>query len=300
MHRIGLRHPTRAPLLLLASVTLGACGASGSGQRDKRDAPPSAAPVVITDASGRAVRFDHPPARVLSLVPTVTQMLVELGAGDALVGRTDYDTFAVVRGLPSVGGGLRPDLERLLTLRPELVIRFEGAQDPVTGVALDERGIPHIAVQPDRIEDVRTIVRQMGQIMGRSEAADALVADLDRQLEDVRALVARAERPRVAYVLGGTPPWVAGPGTFIADLLDAAGGENVFADLDRLYGPVSLEELVTRDVTLFVVGRGTVVNPRLGDRAPVVEVSQDVESPGTGLGRAALELARLLHPDAFR
>ena len=300
MHRIGLRHPTRAPLLLLATVTFGACGASGSGQRDERDAPPSAAPVVITDASGRAVRFDHPPARVLSLVPTVTQMLIELGAGDALVGRTDYDTFAVVRGLPSVGGGLRPDLERLLTLRPELVIRFEGAQDPVTGVALDERGIPHIAVRPDRIEDVRTIVRQMGQIMGRSEAADTLVADLDRQLEDVRALVAGAERPRVAYVLGGTPPWVAGPGTFIADLLDAAGGENVFADLDRLYGPVSLEELVTRDVTLFVVGRGTVVNPRLGDRAPVVEVSQDVESPGTGLGRAALELARLLHPDAFR
>jgi iron complex transport system substrate-binding protein len=227
-------------------------------------------------------------------------MLVELGAGDALVGRTDYDTLAVVLVLPSVGGGLQPDLERLLTLRPELVIRFEGAQDPVTGVALDERSIPHLAVRPDRIEDVRTIVRQMGQVMGRIAAADALVADLDRQLEDVRARVAGAERTRVAYVLGGTPPWVAGPGTFIADLLDVAGGENVFADLDRLYGSVSLEELVTRDVNLFVVGRGTVVNPRLRDRAPVVEVSQGVESPGTALGRSALELAQVLHPDAFR
>ena len=300
MHRIGLRHGTRAPLLLLASVTLGACGDAESGQGVERGVLPSAAPVVITDASGRAVRFDHPPARVLSLVPTVTRMLVELGAGEALVGRTDYDTLAVVRALPSVGGGLQPDLELLLTLRPELVIRFEGAQDPVTGVALDERGIPHLAVRPDQIEDVRTIVHQMGKIMGRSEAADTLVADLDRQLADVRARVAGAERPRVAYVLGGTPPWVAGPGTFIADLLDVAGGENVFADLDRLYGPVSLEELITRDVALFVVRRGTVVNPRLGDRAPVVEVSHNVESPGTGLGRAALELAHLLHPDAFR
>ena len=101
-------------------------------------------------------------------------------------------------------------------------------------------------------------------------------------------------------MLGGTPPWVAGPGTFIADLLDVAGGENVFADLDRLYGSVSLEELVTRDVNLFIVGRGTVVNPRLRDRASVVEVSQDVESPGTALGRSALELAQVLHPDAFR
>ena len=261
---------------------------------------PSGSPVVITDASGREVRFDRPPARVLSLVPTVTQMLVELGAGDALVGRTDYDTLAVVRGLPSVGGGLQPDLELLLTLRPELVIRFGGAQDPVTGRELDERDIPHLAVRPDRIEDVRTILRQMGRIVGRSEAADSLVADLDRQLEEVRFRVAGAERPRVAYVLGGTPPWVAGPGTFIADLLDVAGGENVFADLDRLYGPVSLEELVARDVTLFVVGPGTVVNPRLRNRAPVAEVSQDVESPGTGLGRAALELARVLHPDVFQ
>jgi hypothetical protein len=61
-----------------------------------------------------------------------------------------------------------------------------------------------------------------------------------------------------------------------------------------------LEELVTRDVTFFVVARGTVVNLRLGEQAPVVEVSQEVESPGTGLGRAALELAHLLHPAAFR
>lgn len=300
MHRIGLRHRTRAPLLLLVIATLGACGDAGAEQGVARATLPSAEPVVITDASGRAVRFDHPPARVISLVPTVTQMLVEIGAGDVLVGRTDYDDLAVVRSLPSVGGGLQPDLERLLRLRPELVIRFEGAQDPVTGVALDDRSILHLAVRPDRIEDVRMIVRQMGQIMGRREAADTLVANLDQQLEDVRSLVAGAKRPRVAYVLGGTPPWVAGPGTFIADLIDAAGGENVFADLDRLYGPVSLEELVTRDVTLFIVGRGTVVNPRLRDRAPVVEVSQEVESPGTGLGRAAFELAHLLHPDVFR
>jgi iron complex transport system substrate-binding protein len=298
MLRIGPRPRTRAPLLLLASVTLGACGDAGAGRQVERGA--SASQVVVTDASGRVVRFDRPPTRVLSLVPAVTQMLVELGAGDALVGRTNYDTLAVVRALPSVGGGLQPDLERLLTLRPELVIRFEGAQDPVTGAALDERSIPHLAVRPDRIEDVRTIVRQMGQVMGLIAAADALVADLDRQLEDVRTRVAGAERTRVAYVLGGTPPWVAGPETFIADLLYVAGGENVFADLDRLYGSVSLEELVTRDVNLFIVRRGTVVNPRLRDRAPVVEVSQDVESPGTALGRSALELAQVLHPDAFR
>ena len=300
MHEIERRHPKRAQFLLLAFITLSGCGDTGPSQSAESVGAPSASSVVITDASGRSVSLDRPPARILSLVPTVTQILVELGAGDALVGRTDYDTLPAVRELPSVGGGLQPNLELLLTIRPELVIRFGGAQDPVTGTALDERDIPNITVRPDRIEDVRTIVQQMGLIMGRQEAADSLVADLDRQLEDVRSRVAGADRPRVAYVLGGTPPWVAGPGTFIADLLDVAGGENVFKDLDGLYGPVSLEELVSRDVALFIVGRGTVVNSRLQNSASIAEVSSEVEYPGTGLGRAALELARLLHPDVFQ
>lgn len=300
MRRIGPGHPAPIPLVLLAGVALGACGDATSGRQADRGAAVADAAVVVTDASGRTVRFDHPPERILSLIPTVTQMLVELGARDALVGRTDFDTLLAVRALPSVGGGLQPNLELLLTLRPDLVIRFDGEQDPVTGAALDARGITQLGVRPDRIEDVRAILRQMGRVTGRSTAADSVVAELDRELREVRDRVAGSERLRVAYVLGGTPPWVAGPGTFIADLLEVAGGENVFTDLGKLYAPVSLEELVARDVDLFVVQRGTVVNPRLRDRASVLEVSRDIESPGTGLGRSALELARALHPDVFR
>lgn len=284
---------------LLACFVLAACGFSG----DAREAAPvstSDSAIVVTDASGRVVRLAHSPTRVLSLIPAVTQLMVELGARGALVGRTDFDTLAILRALPSVGGGLQPDLERVLTLEPELVIRFEGDQDRVTGPALDQRRIPHIGLRPDRIEDIRAIVREMGQVMGRTAAADSLIAKIDGELDEVRARVAGQQRRRVAYVLGGTPPWVAGPGTFIADLLEVAGGENVFADLGQLYAPVSLEELVARDVDLFLVGRGTVVNSGLRDHAPVIEVSTDVESPGTGLGRSALELARVLHPDAFR
>ena len=256
--------------------------------------------VVITDAAGRSLRFDRPPARILSLVPSVTAALLELGAGAALVGRTDYDTLTALRGLPSVGGGLQPDLERLLTLRPDLVIRFGGEQDPVTPAALDARAIPHLAVRPDRVADVRVIVLQMGRVLGRTEAADSLMARLDGELAAVRARVAGRERVKVAYLLGGTPPWVAGPGTYVSDLLDAAGGENVFSDLEQLYAPMSLEDLLARDVDAFVVARGTPVNPRLAAHAPVLEVSPDIEQPGTGLGRSAGELARALHPSAFR
>jgi iron complex transport system substrate-binding protein len=256
--------------------------------------------VVVTDAAGRSLRFERPPARVVSLVPSVTHALVELGAIAALVGRTDYDTLAAVRALPSVGGGLQPDLERMVTLQPDLVIRFGGEQDPATATALDARAIPHLAVRPDRVADIRAIVLQLGDVMDRRTAATALVAGLDRELAAVRERVSGRPRPNVAYLLGGSPPWVAGPQTYVSDLLEVAGADNAFADLGELYAPVSLEELIARDLDAFVIARGTRLPPQLAAHAPVIEVSPDIEQPGTGLGRAADELARALHPDAFR
>lgn len=300
----GPQHALRSYRLVLAAAYALTASACADARTDVGAAPPvtsaAGSAVVVVDASGRSLRFDHPPVRVLSLVPSVTRALIEMGAGTALVGRTDYDTMASVQALPSVGGGLQPDLERVLTLGPDLVVRFGGEQDAVTPPALDARGIAHLAVRPDRVADVRAIVAQLGRVMGRTEAADSLVAALDRYLADVRARVAGQKRVRVVYLLGGTPPWVAGPRTYVSDLLDAAGADNAFADLADLYTPVSLEDLLSRDVDAFVIARGTQVSPRLAQRAPVLEVSPDIESPGTSLGRSAEELARVMHPAAFR
>ena len=287
-------------ILLGICLVFCACSEPASERLSPSGPTPSDSGLVVVDAAGRSLRFDRPPARVLSLVPSATAILVSLGVSDVLVGRTDFDTTTALRDLPSVGGGLQPDLERLVTLRPDLVIRFAGEQDTVTPRALAARVIPHLAVRPDRIEDVHAIVRQLGVVMGRVAKADSLIATLDRELAEVRRLVAARERVRVAYLLGGIPPWVAGPGTYVADLLEVAGAANAFADLDHLYAPVSLEELLMRDIDAFVVARGTVVSPRLRARAPVREVSPDIELPGLGLGQAARALAEVLHPAAFR
>ena len=287
-------------ILLGICLVFCACSEPASERLSPSGPTPSDSGLVVVDAAGRSLRFDRPPARVLSLVPSATAILVSLGVSDVLVGRTDFDTTAALRDLPSVGGGLQPDLERLVTLRPDLVIRFAGEQDTVTPRALAARVILHLAVRPDRIEDVHAIVRQLGVVMGRVAKADSLIATLDRELAEVRRLVAARERVRVAYLLGGIPPWVAGPGTYVADLLEVAGAANAFADLDHLYAPVSLEELLMRDIDVFVVARGTVVSPRLRARAPVREVSPDIELPGLGLGHAARALAEVLHPAAFR
>lgn len=300
-------------MVLLLVAGCGDGGTNGEGSRaapaDARAEsirPPRAAPgladagfpVVVTDASNREVHFGSPPERIVSLVPSVTGILLALDAGDRLVGRTDYDTASAVAELPSVGGGLQPAVETLLVLDPDLVIRFAGQSDLATVRRLDASGIRHLAVRPDGIDDVLWSVRQLGRIVGRSTRARALSAEIEAGLEAVRARVRGLSRPKVAFVVGGTPPWVASSGTFVHELIGVAGGENAFADLDELYPVVSIEEFVAREIDLILTPPGVTVDRALR-QIPRRTVPGELQRPGPDLHEVARELARILHPEAF-
>jgi iron complex transport system substrate-binding protein len=238
-----------------------------------------------------------PPERIVSLVPSVTSMIVALGEGHRLVGRTDFDRAPPLDTLPSVGGGLNPSLERLVSLRPDLVLRFEGDSDTDTPERLDELGIAHLAVRTDRIEDVRRIVRLLGRVLDRSARADSLVAQLDRELDEVRRAASGRAVVRTVFVLGGSPPWVAGPGTFVDELIELAGGVNVFFDLARDYGGVSPEAFRARGPEVILTGPTTALTPALTGDARVERLPASVELPGLDLGEAARAVARALHPE---
>ncbi len=255
-------------------------------------------PVAVIDDSGVQHRFDTAPTRIVSLVPSATETLLALGVREHLVGRTDYDRLPELAELPSVGGGLQPNLEVLVSLAPDLVIRFEGESDRATADRLSDLGIPHFAIQPDGIADVQASIRHLGAITGAGAAADSLLAEIQEALDDVASRVEGLPRRKVIYLMGGEPPWVAGPGTYIHELMVAGGAENVFSDLEGLYGPISLEELITREVDLILVSEGGVAQ-RVSDveHAPLPSW---VEVPGPRLGEAARTIARLIHPGAFR
>ncbi len=255
-------------------------------------------PVELVDAAGAQHTFEAAPRRIVSLVPSATEALLQMGVANRLVGRTDYDRTAELASLPSVGGGLQPNLEILVSLDLDLVIRFAGASDRATAERLTELGIPHYAVQPDGIEDVLTIIRDLGRIMGTSDAADTLLREIGDALDDVARRVAELPQPRVVYLLGGDPPWVAGPGTYIDELMALAGGKNVFDDLGPLYAPVSMEALLDRDLDLILLSEG-LTSPSPLAHVPSAFLPASVEIPGPGLGQAARDIARLIHPDAF-
>src|SRR5690606_182581 len=167
------RRPARLPVLLLLATVAGCGPGSESGESDASGGPVSREQSVeLVDASGRTVTLPRAASRIVSLVPSATLTLHALGAADRLVGRTDYDTESWAADLPSVGGGLDPDLETIVALRPDLVVRFAGEQDPRTPARLDDLGIPHVAVRPDRVDDVYRTVEILGRgrpIVLRSE-----------------------------------------------------------------------------------------------------------------------------------
>jgi ABC-type Fe3+-hydroxamate transport system substrate-binding protein len=193
-----------------------------------------------------------------------------------------------------VGGGLEPNLEAILAMQPDLVIRFAGEEDPRTPARLDEFGVQHVAVRPIDLGDVYATNLIVGRAVGRGAAADSLNAVIRRELDGVAESASRYRTLEVVYTLGGSPPWVSGPGTFVDSILSIAGARNVFDDLASPWAPVSPEEFVMREIDVILVPRAGNFDQRLAS-GRIVEVGSLFDLPGPNVADAARALLALLH-----
>lgn len=291
--------PRQAMALVAGMVLLGACQGP-NGDRDESSSREEAGgdSVEVRDHQGRQVTLPAPPRRIISLVPSATAVLDSLGARDRLVARTDYDTAGALAHLPSVGGGLEPSMERVVSLTPQVVVRFDAESDPDTPARLDRARIPHVAVRPDGLGEIEEMVAMMGDLLARPDAARQLWGEMETGLEEV-ARNTPEHRPRVAFLLGGDPPLAAGPRTFLGELLEVAGARNVFQDLEDLYPPISVEELAARDIDRVLYPEGSAL-PELPPELEVSSVPGWVQQPGPRVAQAARELARAVHEGADR
>ena len=263
-----------------------------------------------TDRTGTA----QPPRRIISLIPSATETIVALGAADRFVARTDFDVDPVLAHLPSVGEGLTPSLEQLTLLEPDLVIAWpDNTSRSVIG-RLGEFGVRVYSPQVQSLPDLRAATLELGDILGLEDAADSLVASIDAELRAVREAVAGRERTSVFYVVWYDPPTTSAAGTFIDELIQLAGGRNVFADAPGLWPQVSMEEVVRRQPDIILVSQ-TESTPidlerfssavgwrelRAVREGRLVRVDANLYNrPGPRVAEAAQRLARLLHPEAF-
>jgi len=294
----------RLPFSLALLIILLTCqssdrGATSASSRKPGTSPSEPYPILLTDDTQTFHRFLLAPTRIISLVPSATQTLLSMGLGNNLIGRTEFDIDTPeLRNLPSVGEGLNPDLEILLSLEPDLVIGFAGESNPSITKHLNNSNITYFMIRPDKLEDVVDIINKLSLITNRESLGDSIILHINTALKIVKQKVGDIPRPKIAYVLGGEPPWVAGPGTYIHQLIVTVGGQNVFEDLELKYAPVSLEEFFVRNIDLILSTENTYLPDKLKSLRSIT-LPSSFEIPGPGLGEAILEIARVIHPQAF-
>lgn len=261
------------------------------------------------------------PRRIVSLVPAVTEMLFAMGAGDLVVGVSSFDTFPPdVASRPRVGALVDPDVERTLALRPDLVIVYDTQDDLIAQLARAE--IPLYRYRHGGLPDITDTIRHVGERVGLAAAADDVAAGIERDLDEVRQRVARRPRPKTALIFGRDPGtlrglFASGGVGFLHDMLEIAGGSDVFADVAQQNLQISTETLLARapDVILEVhpaagwtperIARERSVWQSLASLPAVrrgrVHILADdrLSVPGPRVAEAVRLMARTLHPDAF-
>ena len=218
----------------------------------EQPAPRANASISVVDDASRTVQLTAPAKRVVSLMPTVTDLIIAMDAHDRLIARSDYDTDRKIAHLPSLGGGLTPSVEWLASQKPDLVISWpdQGSRSLVNQLATVN--VPVYSARSESIDDTYRILTHVGELLGIQQKADSLSNAIRDGLNAVRSAAATKTRVKVLYVVGVDPPMVAAGGTFIDELITVAGGRNLFPEL-KLWPQINLEEVLQRDPDVIVL-----------------------------------------------
>jgi iron complex transport system substrate-binding protein len=272
-------------------------------------AMPVSFPLALNDSSGRLVSLPAAPQRILSIAPSCTELLFDLGLGNQLVADTsadDYPPEAIKK--PHIGGYSDMSVERILAQRPDLIVA-DNAINKTMIAQLQTVHVPVLVLEAHTIVQVYDTIRILGRATGQNAEAERSVARMKARLDAIRKIVGGAiSRPRVVVIYGTDPVYTAGPGTFIDDLVTIAGGRNIVVQPTAQISP---EEVVLGqpDVILCDPSIKTAVDAMPGWKEHVPAVMHStyfmpsenatVTRAVPRLATAAEELAHFLHPELF-
>jgi len=210
---------------------------------------------TLTDEIGRKVVVPDHPHRVICLMPSVTDTVYALGAGDDVVAISDYTKYpAAALKKPSVGDLIKPSIEMILSLHPDLVIGYQPKGPMEVTDQLERVGIPIFLVSPHGIVGIMHSVETIGQAMNRTPQADVLVHSLQQRVDAVKARTKSLPAPRVFMPIWYDPITTIGKNAFITEVIEAAGGRSVTDDLSEEWPQISMEVVLERapDALLLV------------------------------------------------
>lgn len=266
---------------------------------------------VITDETGRRVTIPTHPLRVVSLAPSITETLYALGLDSILVGDTDYcDYPPEAKSKPHVGAVLNPSLEKIVALKPDLVLGTAEANRRETADQLERLGIPLYGLTAHSLDDTLRTIADLGEVLGQPARAQGMVASLSKRIEAVEQRAAGQPRPKVLFVTWYRPLITAGPHTFVADVIRRAGGVSIADDLTGDWPRLSLEQALERDPDVILFPKSESFSPGLDEFASAAGwkdlravkghrmyfVSEAIIHPSPRLVDALEEVSRVLHP----
>lgn len=302
-----------AILLATLAILVAGCGTATPAAPAAPAATATPAPISITDDAGRSHTFAAPPARIVSIAPSNTEILFAVGAGERVVAVDRFSDYpAEAKTKENVGSYIKPDLEKLIAAAPDVVFATRVHLKEVIP-QLEARGIPAVVLEPKDLDQVLDRIGLVGKITGREDAARTLVAGLRARIARVSEKIAGAPRPRVFFEID-PKLFTAGPGTFIDDLIGRAGGTNIAADATTAYPKLGSEIVVLKDPEVIVLADEVAgetaekVKARSGWQSiaavrsgRIVAIDPNITNrPGPRLVEGLEALARALHPERFR
>jgi iron complex transport system substrate-binding protein len=269
---------------------------------------------ALTDEAGRTVRIPASPKRIVSLAPSITEVLFSLGLREEIVGVTKFCDFPkAARSKAKIGGFVNPDIERIVSLKPDLVFAIIDGNREETVQRLIELGFPVYRINPKGFEGViRTIVR-IGEAAGKPDKSKDIIRDMVRKRDHILSLTKPLPRPRVFFQMGCDPLITVGKETLATDLIRLAGGRSISEDESMNYPPYSIETVIFKAPEIILISSMEARDhaslmkmwqklksvPAVKRNAIHVIDSNIVDRPTPRIAEGLRELAGMIHPEAF-
>ena len=307
-----------AALLAVFLFLASACGAAAPTptptQQPSASVAAAAFPTTVTDFQNRSVTVPKRPERIVSIGPSITEFLFALGAGPRVVGADDFsDEPAAAKQLEKVGG-IKVNFEKVVSLKPDLVLTVKFSDGTIEKLA--GAGLLVLVVDPQSTGDVARTAILLGRAVGSD--GETMARDIQKRVDDVRTKTSSAaSKPRVYHEIDASDPtkiFTVGPGSYIHDLIEIAGGQNIAARATSAYPQLSAEEILRGDPEIIVLAAADysakpeqvaarsgwgAINAVKNDR--IVSIAPNlINRPGPRVGEAAEAYARLVHPELFR
>ncbi len=299
-------------VLMLSTGVLLAC--SSSGVKEEKSTT-----IEITDMIGRTVTLDGVPEKIISLAPSNTEILFSLGLGDKIVGVTEFcDYPEAAKEKPKVAGFADADIEKILAAEPDVIFISSTMHVDEILPSLENYGMTVVVIDPRALDEVLDSYTIIGKVTGTSQRAEQIVKSMSERIKNITdktMTMTAAERPRVFYVMWHEPLMTVGGDTRIHELIEKAGGANMFGDTVG-YPTIDLETLVEADPQVIIAGTGmgegaaapftfAKTESRLKDSEArknnrIYEINTDLVGRPTERMIDGLEqMARMIHPELF-